>query len=68
MKDNFFVDMFCKSINHMSTETWAWPEHWDAQRKFKFLDECMEYAEKTELYEQCTIIRDVKETIKNKTR
>ena len=52
----------------MSTEKWAWPEHWDAQRKFKFLDECMEYAEKTELYEQCTIIRDVKETIKNKTR
>ena len=56
--------MFCKSIDHMSTEKWAWPEHWDVQRKFKFLDECMEYAEKTELYEQCTIIRDVKETIK----
>ena len=52
----------------MNTEKWAWPEHWDVQRKFKFLDECMEYAEKTELYEQCTIIRDVKETIKNKTR
>lgn len=48
----------------MKTTDWEWPERWDDTRKQKFLDESLEYAIELELYEQCSIIRDVQKTIK----
>ena len=36
---------------------------WDKPRRMRFLDESLRYAEKRELYEQCAIIRDVKEAV-----
>ncbi len=60
---NFVEALFVRSINHMKTADWEWPERWDTTRKQKFLDESLEYAEELELYEQCAIIRDVQKTI-----
>ena len=61
---NFVEVLFIRSINHMKTTDWEWPERWDNTRKQKFLDESLEHAKELELYEQCAIIRDVQETIK----
>ena len=62
---NFVEALFIRSIDHMKTTDWEWPSKWDNTRKQIFLDESLEYAEELELYEQCAIIRDVQETIKN---
>jgi len=47
----------------METDKWQWPEHWDGERRLRFLDESLRFAEERELFEQCVIIRDVKESI-----
>ena len=49
----------------MQGSEWEWPDHWNTKRKIEFLDSSLEWALQEELYEQCTIIRDVKETIAN---
>jgi hypothetical protein len=48
----------------MKTADWMWPPRWDSTRINKFLNDSLIYAEKNEFYEQCSIIRDVKKTIK----
>jgi hypothetical protein len=63
-KENFVEHLFIRSINIMKTNWWQWPDAWDTQRKLQFLEDSLSYAETNELYEQCAIIRDVKETIK----
>ena len=60
---NFVEVLFIRSINHMKTSDWEWPDRWDNARKQIFLDESLEYATELELYEQCAIIRDVQKTI-----
>jgi protein-arginine kinase activator protein McsA len=62
--DNFVEQLFIRSINFMKTNNWEWPDAWDTKRQLEFLDDSLQYAEQNELYEQCAIIRDVKETIK----
>jgi protein-arginine kinase activator protein McsA len=47
----------------MKTDEWEWPESWTSPRKLKFLEDSLRYAEKQEFYEQCAIIRDVKENL-----
>ena len=59
---NYVTQLFIRSINHMKTDDWVWPEHWDMEHKHKFLSESLKYAEEQELYEQCAIIRDVQKT------
>lgn len=61
--ENFVVQLFKESINVMKTSDWKWPEQWNTERRIKFLDEALSYGEKNELYEQCSIIRDVKNSI-----
>lgn len=61
--ENFITRLFVDSINVMKTDDWQWPDTWDIQRRIKFLDDSLQYAEKRELYEQCAIIRDVKKEI-----
>ena len=61
--ENFITRLFVDSINVMKTDDWGWPDTWDLERKIKFLDDSLQYAEKRELYEQCAIIRDVKKEI-----
>jgi len=61
---NFVDELFIRSINHMKTDNWEWPDTWDNDRKLNFLNESLTFAESQEMYEQCSIIRDVKETIK----
>ena len=63
MNENFIDKLLVASINHMKTAKWEWPNHWDTLRKQKFLEQCLSYAEKNEMYEQCAIIRDVQKTI-----
>lgn len=62
---NFVESLFVRSINHMKTTEWEWPDNWDNVRKQLFLDESLEYATELELYEQCAIIRDVQKTIES---
>jgi hypothetical protein len=59
---NFIKQLFVDSINVMATDNWEWPDVWDVQRKLQFLNESLRYAEQHELYEQCAIIRNVKES------
>ena len=63
MNENFINKLLIASINHMTTNDWEWPETWDTDRKLRFLDQCLKYAEQNEFYEQCAIIRDVQKTI-----
>lgn len=65
MNENFIDKLFIESINIMKTEVWVWPPRWDNIRINKFLNDSLTYAEKNEFYEQCSIIRDVKKTIKD---
>lgn len=65
MNKNFIDKLFVDSINIMKTTKWKWPDTWNTEKKIKFLIESLSYAEQNELYEQCAIIRDVKETIQN---
>ena len=56
---NFIERLFTRSIDHMATNNWEWPEDWNLERKKMFLKHCLEYAEQREMYEQCEIMRDV---------
>lgn len=64
MNTNFIDKLFIESINLMSSEKWKWPAGWDTAKKNIFLSQSLSYAEKNEFYEQCSIIRDVKKTVK----
>jgi hypothetical protein len=63
MDENFIDKLLIQSINLMKGNKWSWPDSWDADRKKKFLHQCLTYAEENEFYEQCAIIRDVEKTI-----
>ena len=63
MNKNFIEELFIDSINVMATGDWEWPDRWDKQRRLQFLEESLRYATERELYEQCAIIRDVKESV-----
>ena len=63
MNKNFIEELFIDSINVMSTGDWEWPDRWDKQRRLQFLEDSLRYATDRELYEQCAIIRDVKESV-----
>jgi hypothetical protein len=63
MNHNFIERLFIESINVMATDKWEWPEHWDTERRLKFLNESLRFAEARELFEQCAIIRDAKENL-----
>lgn len=63
MNKNFIEELFIDSINVMSTGEWAWPDQWDKERRLRFLNDSLRYATDRELYEQCAIIRDVKESV-----
>lgn len=63
MNQNFIEKLFIDSINVMATGEWEWPDRWDKNRRLNFLEEALRYATDRELYEQCAIIRDVKESI-----
>lgn len=63
MNQNFIEQLFIDSINTMATRDWEWPEQWSKERRLHFLTEALRYATDRELYEQCAIIRDVKESI-----
>ena len=63
MNKNFIEELFIDSINVMATGEWEWPEQWDKERRLGFLNESLRYATERELYEQCAIIRDVKESV-----
>lgn len=55
------MNLFVDSINLMKTNKWQWPDIWDTTKKMQFLNDSLSYAEQHELYEQCAIIRDVKQ-------
>jgi hypothetical protein len=61
--ENFINQLFIESINAMAGNDWEWPNSWNQERKLNFLSEALKYGEKNELYEQCSIIRDVKDQI-----
>ena len=61
--ENFINRLFIHSINAMTGSEWKWPEAWNHERKLNFLEDSLKYDETKELYEQCSIIRDVKDQI-----
>lgn len=61
--ENFVNQLFINSINVMKTDEWKWPDAWTLEKRLKFLEDSLSYAEKNEYYEQCAIIRDVKNKI-----
>jgi hypothetical protein len=63
MNHNFIERLFIESINIMATDKWEWPDQWNHERRLKFLNESLRFAEDRELFEQCVIIRDVKESL-----
>jgi hypothetical protein len=63
--ENFILQLYKESVNAMRGSEWSWPDSWDRPRKINFLNEALSYGEKFELYEQCSIIRDVKNQIES---
>ena len=63
MDHNFIERLFVESINIMATDKWDWSDHWDTERRMKFINESLRFAEDRELFEQCVILRDVKESL-----
>lgn len=61
--ENFIIKLYKESVTAMSGSDWKWPDKWTTERKQKFLDDALSYGESHELYEQCSIIRDVKKEI-----
>ena len=49
MNENFIDKLLIASINHMTTNDWEWPETWDMDRKLRFLDQCLKYAEQNRI-------------------
>lgn len=68
MVENFIDKLLITSINHMKNDSWEWLSTWDLEKKYRFLNHCMKYAENNEFYEQCAIIRDVEQKLKEQTR
>ena len=64
MGTNYFSRMITTVIDSMRTSRVDWPVHWDSEQKVKFLDDCLQWLEENELYEQCEIIINEKKKIK----
>jgi len=66
MEENFLHKLITSGTDAMRTNDINWPEDWDMNMKLKFLDDAIEYLENThELYEYCTILKDVKKEIQS---
>lgn len=61
--ENFINQLFIESMNAMAGNDWKWPNTWNQEQKLNFLSEALKYGEQNELYEQCSIIKDVKDQI-----
>jgi len=64
--ENFITEILIASINLLATNKYTWPTKWTDVDKQQFLQQCLEYTIKHELYEQSAILRDVEKTIKTK--
>ena len=62
---NYIQQLFCRSINVMKTDEWIWPDHWDQDRKLRFLNDSLNFAAQHEFWEQAAIIRDLQKTFNN---
>ena len=64
MGTNYLNRMITTVIDSMRTNKVDWPVHWNNEQKLNFLDDCLEWLEENELYEQCKIVINEKEKIK----
>ena len=52
------------SIETMLTSNdWTFPPHWNREDCLRFIDSAQTYLERTEQYEECKMLQDVKEKI-----
>jgi hypothetical protein len=51
------------TIDAMIANNWKWPDTWAKSDRLKFIEEAIEFLEQREMYEQCQVLIDVKETI-----
>jgi hypothetical protein len=58
--ENQFNVIFKHAVDAMSNNTWTWPEFWDINMKYAFINEALNYAVENEYWEQAVILRDVK--------
>jgi hypothetical protein len=63
MSSNYFKELIIKTAETMQTGQWYWPEHWGTDQKLQFINEMLEWLEENEMYEQCRIFKNVKETL-----
>ncbi len=64
MEKNYFDRMMVSAIESMKQNKHDWPSHWDNPQKINFLDECIDWLENNEMYEQCEIVLNEKKKIK----
>lgn len=64
MEKNYFDRMMVSAIESMKHNKHDWPSHWDNTKKINFLDECIDWLENNEMYEQCKIVLNEKKKIK----
>jgi hypothetical protein len=64
MEKNYFDRMMVSAIESMKQNKHDWPSHWDNTQKINFLDECIDWLENNEMYEQCEIVLNEKKKIK----
>lgn len=61
--ENQFYKVFIQAVDAMSNSTWEWPEFWDINMKYVFINSALNYAIENEYWEQAGILRDVKNKI-----
>jgi len=64
MEKNYFDRMMVSAIESMKQNKHDWPSHWDNTQKINFLDECIDWLENNDMYEQCEIVLNEKKKIK----
>ncbi len=64
MGTNYFSRMMTTVIESMRSNSYDWPVHWNNEEKLKFLNDCLDWLEKNELYEHCEIVINEKKKIK----
>ena len=56
--------MMVSAIESMKHNKHDWPSHWDNAKKINFLNDCINWLEDNEMYEQCEIVLNEKKKIK----
>ena len=66
MRENHIQKLITSAIDAMKYTEWTWPPNWSKETKLKFIEDINEWLLERELYEQCDILLELKDSIEKK--